>query len=347
MRRPGLSHPRTSLPFPEPLTRVDRSAPVNVEIVIPIWNEEEVLPALLERLKTTFSPSRLRESAVKGVCYLIVDDGSTDRSASIVSEAIRDGLPAVLFRLSRNYGHQSAVSAGMAQARGDVVAVIDADLQDPPELILEMLGRWREGCDVVYARRRARDESPLKRLGYWAFYRLVALLADIKVPLDSGDFCLMDRRVVRAICELPETLRFPRVLRAWVGFPQTGVEYDRPRRQAGRAKYTLARLYRLATDGVVSASVRPLQVAQVFSVTYLFVIFVLGLVVVLRTPAWARLEIPPWAVVSYLLILSGNFVQMFCTYILGAYVGRTYLESKGRPPYLVMEVVGRRERDEA
>lgn len=340
-----MSHP--SQPFLVPLARADRRAPVSLEIVIPILNEQDVLPLLLDRLNATFSAPRLRESAIDDVCYLIVDDGSTDRSASIVSEAIRGGLPAVLFRLSRNYGHQNALSAGMAESRADVVAIIDADLQDPPELILEMLSRWRDGADVVYARRRGRDENPAKRLGYWAFYRLVALLADIKVPLDSGDFCLMDRRVVRAICALPETLRFPRVLRAWVGFPQAGVDYDRPRRHAGRAKYTLARLYRLATDGVVSASVRPLQVAQVFSVTYLVVIFALGLLALLRTPPWARLDIPPWALVSYLLILSGNFVQVFCIYILGAYVGRTYLESKGRPPYLVMEVVGRRERDDA
>jgi dolichol-phosphate mannosyltransferase len=315
-----------------------------VDVVIPIWNEQDVLPFLLERLDAIFAPSHLREHAIKDVRFLFVDDGSTDRSASILAESIQRGLPAVLLRLTRNYGHQNAVSAGMAASRGDVTAVIDADLQDPPELILEMLEKWREGADVVYARRRARDENPLKRLGYWGFYRLVALLADIKVPVDAGDFCLMDRRVVRAICDLPETLRFPRVLRAWVGFPQTSIHYDRPRRHAGRAKYTLGRLYRLATDGVVSASVRPLQVAQVFSVTYLFVIFALGMIALL-SPQWSHIDIPPWALVSYLLILSGNFVQVFCIYILGAYVGRTYLESKGRPPYLVMEVVGRREED--
>jgi glycosyltransferase involved in cell wall biosynthesis len=315
-----------------------------VDVVIPIWNEQDVLPFLLERLDAIFAPPRLREHAIKDVRFVFVDDGSTDRSAFLLAESIQRGLPAVLLRLTRNYGHQNAVSAGMAASRGDVTAVIDADLQDPPELILEMLEKWREGADVVYARRRARDENPLKRLGYWGFYRLVALLADIKVPVDAGDFCLMDRRVVRAICELPETLRFPRVLRAWVGFPQTSIHFDRPRRHAGRAKYTLGRLYRLATDGVVSASVRPLQVAQVFSVTYLFVIFALGLIALL-SPQWSHVDIPPWALVSYLLILSGNFVQVFCIYILGAYVGRTYLESKGRPPYLVMEVVGRREED--
>jgi dolichol-phosphate mannosyltransferase len=149
--------------------------------------------------------------------------------------------------------------------------------------------------------------------------------------------------VVATIRELPEKLRFPRVLRAWVGFRQTGVDYDRPPRQAGTAKYTLLHLYRLATDGVVSASVRPLQVAQVFSASYLLVTLLLGGLVVARVPLWAELGVPRWALISYLLILSGNFVQVFCMYILGAYVGRTYLESKGRPSYLIMEVVGERE----
>jgi polyisoprenyl-phosphate glycosyltransferase len=321
----------------------DRSAPITLDVVIPIFNEEDALDLLFERLRATFSTQRLAERGVSTVHYVLVDDGSTDASANRVSQAIAAGLPATLLRLSRNFGHQNAVSAGLAESRSDLVAVIDADLQDPPELLFEMIGRWRAGFDVVYGRRRRRAENLVKRAGYWFFYRIVAFLSDVKIPLDSGDFCLLDRRVVRAIAELPETLRFPRVLRAWVGFPQTGVDYDRPARQAGRAKYTLAKLYRLATDGVVSASVRPLQVAQVFSVTYLLVILGLGLLAFSRFPS--GLGIPPWALVIYLLILSGNFVQVFCIYILGAYVGRTYLEAKGRPSYLIMEVVGRRDED--
>ena len=319
----------------------ERTAPVGLDIVIPIFNEEDVLRLLFDRLAAVFRPEALAAKAITRVRYVMVDDGSSDGSAALITRAIDGGAPATLVRFSRNFGHQGAVSAGLSESRGDVVAVIDADLQDPPELIFEMIDRWREGYDVVYAQRRRRREGLVKRAGYWSFYRLLAFLSDVKIPLDSGDFCLLDRRVVQAIETLPERLRFPRVLRAWVGFRQTGVLYDRPARQAGRAKYTLAKLYRLATDGVVSASVRPLQVAQVFSVTYLAVTLLLGLVAVFRQPLWSGLGIPNWAVVIYLLILSGNFVQVFCMYILGAYVGRTYLEAKGRPPYVIMEVVGR------
>jgi len=157
------------------------------------------------------------------------------------------------------------VCAGLDQAEGDVVVVMDADLQDPPELLLQMVDRWRRGADVVFARRRRRKGNPLKRLGYWGFYRMVAFLSEISLPLDTGDFGLLDRRVVMALRSLPEHLRFPRGLRAWVGFRQEALEFDRPERQAGTPKYTWSKLYRLATDGIAAMSTRPLQVAQVGS----------------------------------------------------------------------------------
>jgi polyisoprenyl-phosphate glycosyltransferase len=312
-------------------------------VVIPVWNEEEVVDLLVERLQSVFSPAARMHNGLRSVRYLFVDDGSRDRTARIIAGHIERGLPAVLYRLSRNFGHQNALSAGLENSRADLVAVLDADLQDPPELILEMVKRWREGFDVVYAQRRRRKGNPLKRAAYWLFYRMVALLADIHIPLDSGDFGLMSRRVVEALCALPEKLRFPRGLRAWVGFPQAGVEYDRPERQAGRSKYSLARLYRLATDGVVSSSVRPLQLAQVFSVSYLLLTMALGAFMVASRLVWPGRAVPLPILVGYLLVLSGNFVQVLCIYILGAYVGRTYLEVKGRPPYVVMEVVRGRE----
>ena len=182
--------------------------------MVAVWNEEEVLALLFERLGSVFSSEKLQQLRIKTVRYLMIDDGSRDRSAEIIAAAIDRGVQAVLYRLSRNFGHQSAVSAGLDNAQGDLVAIIDADLQDPPELIPAMVERWREGHDVVYAQRRRRAETPIKLVGYWAFYRLVAFLADVDIPLDTGDFCLMDRRVVETIRALPERLRFPRVLRA-------------------------------------------------------------------------------------------------------------------------------------
>jgi dolichol-phosphate mannosyltransferase len=322
-----------STPSPE------RQAPVSLDVVIPVWNEEEVLDLLVERLRSVFGPAAQRQNGLQSVRFLFVDDGSRDRTASIIAGHIERGLPAVLYRLSRNFGHQNALSAGLEYSRADLVAILDADLQDPPELILRMVERWREGYDVVYAQRRKREGNPLKRAAYWLFYRLVALLADIQIPLDSGDFGLMSRRVVDRLRALPEKLRFPRGLRAWVGFPQAGVEYDRPERRAGRSKYTLTRLYKLATDGVVSSSVRPLQFAQFFSVCYLMLTMALGIFMVARHLVWPGLSVSLPVLIGYLLVLSGNFVQVVCIYILGAYVGRTYLEVKGRPPWVVMEVV--------
>jgi dolichol-phosphate mannosyltransferase len=313
-----------------------RASTPSLEIVIPVCNEEAVIGLLLDRLREVFSPEALAARGIASVGYVFVDDGSVDATAAILAREIRRGLPAILCRLSRNFGHQNAVSAGLDRTTADVVAVIDADLQDPPELILGMVEKWRTGFDVVYAQRRRRKENPVMVIGAWAFYRLVAALSDIRVPLDSGDFCLMDRRVVTLVGQLPEKLRFPRGLRAWVGFPQTGIEYDRPVRRAGRTHYGFRKLYKLATDGIISSSVRPLQVAQVFSVSYLFLAAALGVVALLRP---TTIEISPLALWGSLLIISGNFVQVFCIYILGAYVGRTYQEVKGRPSYLVMEVV--------
>jgi dolichol-phosphate mannosyltransferase len=315
----------------------DRGRKPALDVVIPVWNEEQTVEILFERLGRAFSREVLDKHRIASVRYLLVDDGSQDATAALIAEKIRQGAPAALLRLSRNFGHQSAVSAGLDYVTGDLAAVIDADLQDPPEVIVEMVARWRTGCDIVYGIRRKRQESLLKRAGYWSFYRLVAFLSDIKIPLDGGDFCLLDARVVGVIRSLPEKLRFPRGLRAWVGFRQEGIEYDRPKRQAGKTKYTLARLYRLATDGVISSSVRPLQVAQVASVAYLLLILLFSLLIVFRPPAF---DVPPWVLVGYLLILSGNFVQALCIYILGAYLGRTYLEVKGRPAYVVMEILG-------
>jgi len=323
------------------LPRGERDGPVTLEIVIPVYNEGEVVGLLLDRLARAFAPEELRAHGVSRVSLLFVDDGSTDDTATLLAARIEAGLDARLIRFSRNFGHQSAVCAGLDRADADLVAIIDADLQDPPELILPMVDRWRTGADVVYARRRRRRASALKKLGYWMFYRMVAFLSDIRLPLDSGDFSLLDRRVVLALRSLPEHLRFPRGLRAWVGFRQEGIDYDRPEREAGTTKYAWRKLYQLATDGIASMSTRPLQAAQFAS--FFFGVLTLGFLAMLLGGVVASpSSIPRPFLIAYVLIATGNALLSFCLYILGAYVGRTYLEVKGRPPYLVMEIVERR-----
>jgi dolichol-phosphate mannosyltransferase len=309
-------------------------------VVIPVYDEAEVVDLLLEHLAEALAPDRLAAHGVARARLLFVDDGSTDATASILAARIAGGLDARLVRFSRNFGHQSAVCAGLDHAVGDVVVVMDADLQDPPELLLPMVDRWRAGADVVFGRRRRRRANALKRLGYWSFYRMVAFLSDIRLPLDTGDFGLIDRRVIEAMRSLPERLRFPRGLRAWVGFRQEAIEFDRPERQAGTTKYAWSKLYRLATDGIASMSTRPLQAAQLCS--FFFGLLTLAfLAMLLGSWVASPSSIPTPFLLAYVLIATGNAVLSFCLYILGAYVGRTYLEVKGRPPYMVMEVVER------
>jgi polyisoprenyl-phosphate glycosyltransferase len=315
-----------------------------LHIVIPVWNEERMIDLLVKRLAAVFSPANCTTHRLGSWNVIFVDDGSTDRTAELIRAHIERGFPAVCLRLSRNFGHQSAVSAGLDHADADAVAVMDADLQDPPELIWDMLERLRDGYDVAYAQREKRADPWLKRLGYWSFYRLIALLSETRVPLDSGDFCVVTRRVVEAIRSLKEHLRFPRVLRAWVGFPQIGVPYSRPGRAAGASKYSWNRLYRLATDGIASASIQPLRLAQIFAWSYML----LSVVVLLAFITGAReVLVDRGMILSLLLVanVSGFGLIMFCIYILGAYLGRMYLEVKGRPTYLVMEILQFRERE--
>ena len=310
-----------------------------LDVIVPIYNEAEVLGALFDALDDVFSGPNLARRNLARVRYLFVDDGSSDASARIISDRIKAGAPAALYRLSRNFGHQNAICAGLDHATADFVAILDADLQDPPHVVLEMVDKASE-FDVVYGQRRRRKENVFKRFGYWAFYRLIDALSDIRIPLDSGDFCVMNRQVVQALRALPERLRFPRVLRAWVGFRQTGHEYERLKRRAGSTKYSLGKLYRLATDGIASASIRPLRFAQPFC--FILGIIALGLTVVFILMAFGKIDAPvsPPFLVAYILITSGNALTMLCLYIVNAYIGRMYLEVKGRPSYIVMEVVG-------
>lgn len=321
-------------------------APVSLDVVIPVYNEEEVIPLLIGRLESTFSLEQCKQHGIKEVSFIFVDDGSMDRSVVLLRKRLKDKshYKGHILRLSRNFGHQAAVTAGINNSTSDLVTVIDADLQDPPELILDMVNMWREGYDVIYAQRINRKENPLKKFLYWVFYRLYHILSPIDIALDSGDFCLMSRQVVDELRNLPESVRFPRGLRSWVGFKQTGIKYDRPARVSGITKYSLIRLYKLATDGITSISTRPLKLAQLLALTYLLVSFcTFGFI--LTNISRNNCGDQSFLVLLGVILFSNSLV-LFCLYILGAYIGRAYLETKRRPTYIIRDILHSGNRDE-
>lgn len=302
-----------------------------LSVVIPVLDEEAVLPALYRELAPVLAGLGPHE-------VIFVDDGSCDASADIILELRRHDPAVKLIRLSRNFGHQAALSAGLDHATGRGVVFMDADLQDPPQLLVELVRRWREGNDVVYAVRTQRKESAGKRLGYFLFYRLLRRMADVEVPRDAGDYCLIDRRVADAIRALPERNRFLRGLRSWVGFRQVGLAYERPARVAGEAKYTPGRLVKLAVDGLVAFSTVPLRLAS-----YLGFLTAAAGVVYILAAVFARLflgHVPAgWTSIIAIVLTIGG-IQLIVTGVLGEYLARVYAETKGRPLYVIRESHG-------
>jgi len=317
-----------------------RPQQVSLDIVIPVFNEDETLELLFQRLESVFSLAARSACGLSRVRYLFVDDGSRDRSAQIIADRIRAGAPALLLRLSRNFGHQAAIVAGLDHADADLIAVIDADLQDPPEELVPMIAKWRAGFDIVYGVRQHRKENPVKKACYYLFYVILYHLSEGLIPRDSGDFCLLDRRVVEALAKLPERLRFVRGLRAWVGFPSVAHGYERFERAGGMPKYSFRLLYALATDGLTSSSIRPLKVAQVLAIIF-FIISGAEAALTISQLLTAAERRPDLILPYFQLLLTSatGFAVLFCLYIMSAYIGRTYLEVKGRPPYVLMETV--------
>lgn len=302
-----------------------------VSVVVPAFNEEENLDALWQRLAPVLD--RLGGSEV-----VIVDDGSADATWDEISRLAAADPRVRGLRLSRNFGHQAALSAGMAHARGQTVCFLDADLQDPPELLEDLLEQWRAGHEVVYAIRRTRKEGLVKRTAYRTFYRLYRRLANIDVPLDSGDFALLDRAIVDRILALPEHNRFLRGLRSWVGYRQVGVEYDREARHAGEPKYTARQLFRLAFDGLLAFSSVPLRLASFLGI---LVALSGGLYIAAAIVARVFLGGVPDGWTSIIaVVLSIGGMQLIVVGVLGEYVARIYDESKARPNFLVAETTG-------
>ena len=303
-----------------------------LSIVVPVFNETEVIGQTYARLTAV-------ARAVEGLDYEIiaVDDGSTDGSyEAMVALAAKDERFKVL-KLSRNFGHQAAITAGIDLARGDCVVVIDADLQDPPEVIPAMVRKWREGFDVVYGVRERREgESAMKLLTASAYYRILSRMTNIQIPMDAGDFRLLSKRVADRLRSMREKDRFVRGLVSWVGYRQTGLPYRRDARAAGETKYPLRKMIKFAIDGLTGFSMMPLKaatwlgyVASAFAFLYLMSVFV---------QKWLGHTVQGWATIMVAMLFLGG-VQLVCIGILGEYLGRIFNEVKQRPLYVVEEFV--------
>ena len=305
---------------------------MTVSVVVPVFNEEATLDALVGRLVTALEATGLDYEVV------FVNDGSRDRSVEILrAHHVRNPrLKAIM--LSRNFGHQVAVTCGLDHAQGDAVIVMDGDLQDPPEVLPGMIARWREGFDVVYAVRRRRKESWWKVLAYKAFYWVLHRVSYLDIPLDSGDFSLMDRRVVDLLAAMPERNRFVRGLRTWVGLRQTGFEYERDARYAGESKYSFAKLLRLAFDGLVSYSFAPLRlVSNIGMLVSLSAL--LYMVYLLMARLFGDMTIQGWTSTVVIVLFLGG-IQLLSLGIIGEYIGRIFDEVKQRPQYVIGQTLG-------
>lgn len=305
-----------------------------VSVVLPCLNEEDVLAETL---------TRLNEMAVaQPGCrfeFIFVDDGSRDRTAQILWSAAAQDDRVKVMRFARNFGQQIAVTAGIEMAKGDAIVLMDADLQDPPEVVATMLELWKEGFDVVYGTRTSRRADTLvKRMTARMFYATINRLSEVPIPTDTGDFRLMSRRVVNVLRQMPERHRFIRGMVSWAGYRQTSIKYDRPERFAGNTKYPLRKMVSFAVDGILSFSIKPLQLSIALGLVAAG-IALLGIGYALFMRMFTSTWVEGWTALMIAVLFIGG-VQLLCLGILGEYVGRIYSEVKRRPLYVVAETVG-------
>lgn len=326
--------PRSARPSTAAPVSAGSASPPRLSVVVPVFEEEEIVPELLRRTLAVLDsiPGGPHE-------LVVVDDGSGDRTLELLAAAAASEPRLTVVALSRNFGHQTALTAGLDHATGDVVAMMDGDLQDPPELLPAFLERYHAGYEVVVARRATRQESLALRLAYWLFYRLIAVFSDVRLPLDSGDFSLLSRRAVDAVRSFRERHRYLRGYRAWIGLRQCAVDVARDERAGGTAKYTVRRLIRLALDGLFAFTRVPLRIASLFGLTA-----IAGSSLYAGYAVWQKLAFGNspqgfTALLVALVFFSG--VQLVFLGVVGEYVGRIYEEVKARPLYLVERVIRR------
>lgn len=301
-------------------------------VIIPAYNEEEVISESYRRL------TDVMKNCGGEYELIFVNDGSRDKTADILKVIASDDNHVKVLDFSRNFGHQVAISAGLDYATGDAVAVIDADLQDPPEVILQMIEKWREGFDVIYGKRvKRKGETFFKKITAKIFYRFMRCMTDVDIPVDTGDFRLMDKKVCDVMRSLTEKNRYVRGLVSWVGFKQTAVEYVREERFAGETKYPLKKMIKFASDGIISFSFKPLKLAQYLGFFTSAMSFIYLIVVIAQK--FLGYTVDGWAsILAVSLIFNGIILMMLG--IIGEYIGRIYDEAKGRPLYIVKDAIG-------
>lgn len=300
-----------------------------ISVVVPIYNEEESLRECNNRLLNVL------DNIQSDYEIIYVNDGSKDTSLTILKELAKNNKKIKVLSFSRNFGHQAAVSAGIEHSKGDCVVLIDGDLQDPPELISDMISKWNEGFDVVYGKRSKRNgETWFKKISAKMFYRTINQVSDIDIPKDTGDFRLMDRRVVDAFLKMPEKNRFIRGMVSWVGFNQVAIEYERDKRYAGITKYPIKKMIKFAKDGIVSFSKKPLkfitQAGLCFISLSIIMLMTMSIVIGFKGYEWLL-------IINSIMFFSG--IQMFSLGIIGEYIGRIYDEAKDRPLYIVKDSI--------
>ena len=299
-----------------------------LSVVVPAYNEEEVLPEFHKRI------SNVLDSMAVNAEIIYVNDGSTDKSLEIMQDIQEKDHSAAIVDLSRNFGKEIALTAGLDHASGDAVVVIDADLQDPPELIPQLVKHWKEGYDVVYAKRIDRDgETVIKKVTAYVFYRLIQKVSRVKIPEDTGDFRLLSRRAVNSLNQLREHHRFMKGLYAWIGYPQKAVPYQRDRRYAGQTKWNYWKLWNFALEGITSFSIAPLKLATYLGLITALSAFIYALFIVFKTLIYGEPVRGYPSLMVAILFFGGT--QLFFTGVLGEYLGRMFNESKRRPLYFL------------
>lgn len=307
--------------------------PVTISVVVPLHNEQLVLPELLRRISAVLD-------AVPGGPHemIFVDDGSADRTFEIVQDAVKMDPRISVIALSRNFGHQAALTAALDHASGDATVILDGDLQDPPESIPALIAKFQEGYDVVYAQRKRRKEGPLLKLSFYLFYRLMHGLSDTHLPLDAGDFGLISRRVVNQLRKMPEHHRYLRGMRSWVGFRQIGISIERSERFAGESKYGFLKYLKLASDAIFSFSTIPIRAAALLGAVSVFLSGLFVLYSIIAKMVFHQSPKGFTALIVVLTFLAGTV--LFFLGIIGEYVGRVYEEVKARPLYVIEKIVG-------